>query len=47
MTQPPVPRGGLGPNQVLWLSVAALLVVLVVTYLLVPHKSAPFIYSYF
>lgn len=40
------PRG-LRPNQVLWLSVAALIVVLAITWMLVPRSSAPFIYAFF
>ncbi len=47
---PPTPAGEvpwLGPNKVLWLSVLALVVVLVVTYLIVPRQSAPFIYAFF
>lgn len=44
----PAPRSaGLGGQKVLWLSVAALVVVLLTTWLLVPRQSAPFIYSYF
>jgi hypothetical protein len=37
----------LRPNQVLWLSVAALIVVLAITWMLVPRSSAPFIYAFF
>lgn len=44
---PTEPTPWLGPQKVLWLSVAALVVVLVVTYLLVPRQSAPFIYAFF
>jgi hypothetical protein len=39
--------GGLTPRHVRWLSVVALVLVLVVTYFLVPAKSAPFIYEFF
>ncbi len=47
-TPPPAAgSSGLGQRQVLWLSVVALLVVLAVTYMLVPSNSAPFIYAFF
>jgi len=44
-TAPAKPR--LAQRHVLWLSILALVIVLVVTYLLVPAKSAPFIYAFF
>ncbi len=37
----------LTPNQVLWLSVIALAIVLAVTWMLVPKATAPFIYTFF
>jgi hypothetical protein len=38
---------GLAQQHVLWISVVALVLVLVATYFLVPPKSAPFIYEFF
>lgn len=45
---PPASAGGvIWKYRMVWMPVAALLLVLVVTWLLVPKQNAPFIYEFF